>query len=593
MKKKFISAFLAGIMLLSVTAYAAEPVQTAAQKAKSSSLTVTDIADVTLTADPTRGIAMQLSGLYQRDITVGDTTRSAKIYIPSGADLGCYFVLLTVPDKTDTATFLKNSGWLSLADTYKFGIFAMEPKDQKWGTASSEMDYIKAAFAAAGDQKYYLGFPTYYLVGYGAGGVALQEYAMTKGISVCSAAFIDASDIGSSYLNTMKTTTYANSDITYGEVPVPVWIISQKITGNVKNVVDYWKAANECTDEAYGYHGGSIYFQQSNTDNLFTPKSCSSVAVLAQASKYTDTAFTTQVYLFLSRMTRYGGAAGGNTLGYRPDYTQLGVEFKSMTVNGYKREYLVYVPAAVKASGEAAPVVFALHGANQTYKMMFDISRWWEVADARNFILVMPTSTSPTGISTSWNSGFAEGSVDEMAFIEALVKQVEQDYSIDTTRVYCSGQSNGCMMTNSIGLKLSQYFTALGATSGPMIQYTNPEELATQTEKIPMFMLLGQYDLWDYSFAEDAASSGVRTTLNYWINRDNAGTIDSYRSYVNNRYTNYIWSDSVGVPMVRYTVTAGRGHSFLPDELWTIWDEWFSCWQKDANGNNVYQAAQQ
>ena len=581
MIKRFLSAFLAGIMMLTVTAYAAQPAQS----------TTTNIADVTLTADASRGIAMQLSGLYQRDIAVGDTTRSAKIYIPSGAELGCYFVLVAVPDAKDTAAFLKNSGWISLADCYKFGIFAMEPQKQKWGDADDEMAYIEAAFKAAGDKKYYLPFPTYYLAGYGAGGTALQKYAMTQGINICSAVFIDASDIVPSYLNTMKTAKYDNSNIAYSEVPMPVWIISRTLSDNTKSVIDYWKTANECTAESYGYNGGSIFFQNQNTDSIFTPKSCSSVAVLQKAANYTDAAFTATLYNFLAKTTRYGGAADGNTLGARPDYTKLGVALKNMTGNGYKREYLVYVPASVKASGRAAPMVFALHGANQTYKMMFDISRWWEVADARSFILVMPTSTSPTGISTSWNSALNKESVDELAFIQALVQQVEKDYSIDTTRVYCSGQSNGCMMTNTIGLRLSQYFTALGATSGPIIQIDNPAAVATRSEQIPMYLILGEHDLWDYSFGENATSAGVRNTLTYWISRNSSGSINSYRSFVNNRYTNYVWSSTSGIPMVRYTVTAGRGHSFLPDELRMIWDEWFSCWQKDANGNNVYQAA--
>jgi hypothetical protein len=39
--------------------------------------------------------------------------------------------------------------------------------------------------------------------------------------------------------------------------------------------------------------------------------------------------------------------------------------------------------------------------------------------------------------------------------------------------------------------------------------------------------------------------------------------------------------------VVRYTVTKGRRHSIIPEEMERIWD-WYVLWQKDAAGNNVY-----
>ncbi len=537
--------------------------------------------------DPANSIKMLVNGLLEKDITVSDTlTRTVKIYIPEACDLGSYFVVLTVPDGEDTATWLVKSGWIALAEEKELCLYVMEP-DGEWGTAEEEAAYIAAAYSNIAGGNYYLTFPTYYLVGYGEPGKALQKYAMTTGITVAGAVFIDASSIDPSYLETMASTNYSNAtySIAYPDVPVPVWIISKSFDTNTEEVISYWKTANDCEDTEYGFNDGIICFQDENSTNMFTPQSVSYVATLEKKVDYNDPDLATMLYEdFLSNTTRYGGNAGGNTLAARPDYESLGVEFKTMTVDGYKREYLVYVPEDLRESEEAAPVVFALHGMSQTYKMMFDISQWWKVADARGFILVMPTSTVTPSI--IWNTAGSDSLADDFGFIEALIAQIDNDYNVDVTKRYLTGQSMGCMMSHSLAMTIPEYFAAIGATSGPIMDAYIPTP--TSTEEIPFYIMVGEYDFWVVDIAADSASP-FRSTLEYWLDINSAGDIDAPSGYyVNDRYLNYSWNNAEGIPMVRYTITEGRGHSFLPEEMWTLWDEWFSHWHQDGEGNNVY-----
>src|SRR5688572_21968841 len=62
-----------------------------------------------------------------------------------------------------------------------------------------------------------------------------------------------------------------------------------------------------------------------------------------------------------------------------------GVNCRLMEVDGYPREYIVYVPAGATArmgAGEQVPLVLMLHGTGGDGTKFFNISGWREKADA-------------------------------------------------------------------------------------------------------------------------------------------------------------------------------------------------------------------
>src|SRR5205085_1601749 len=128
------------------------------------------------------------------------------------------------------------------------------------------------------------------------------------------------------------------------------------------DVVEYWKKANQTVAARDEFLGGSIFNQQKDTLDGYVANSVSSVAVLHQSGGAQDPTLSAKIYDgFLSRYTRYGGNVGGNTIGTRPDYAALGVEYKTIPLGGRLREYMVYVPEKAKAAaqrGEKVPLVF-------------------------------------------------------------------------------------------------------------------------------------------------------------------------------------------------------------------------------------------
>lgn len=542
--------------------------------------------------DPMAGIKMGISGLFERTVT--GTDRTVKLYVPEGAHLGAYMVVMNVPDGEDTARWLVKSGWIELANAEKFLLYVFEPGPSgRWGAADDELPYIETAYnnisqnTSDGRGTWYLPPESYYVVGYDTAGSVLQKVVMKDPTLVAAAAFVDASNIDGGFLQEMNTKYYPTRDwngnlVASSSVPMPVWIIAGRDSGNTTAVVDYWKKANQTVRHGRGFNGGDIFYQADGALYGYVAKSSrSAVAVLQKNNARNDSTMSKKIYgEFLAQYTRYGGNVGGNTIGSRQDYRKLGAQLKTIELDGRLREYMVYVPRAARiaaARGKNVPLVFSLHGANMTMHSMFDFSRWWEVADDEGFILVHPTGLN-TANRTGWNTG---ASSTDMTFIQLLLDSLKANYNVDANRIYLGGQSNGSQMSQAIGrnLALSKNFTAVGSTSFPSTS-TN-----YAGETLPFYTLFGEFDFWPYQLS----APQVGNMMAYWIARNGAlGTPTSPASEETaGRFVTYKWSNADGVNVVRYTVTKGRGHSIIPEEMERLWD-WYALWRKDAAGNNVY-----
>ncbi|MFB4274539.1 PHB depolymerase family esterase [Nonomuraea sp. MTCD27] len=542
--------------------------------------------------DPMAGISMGISGLFER--TIAGTDRTAKLYVPQGAHLGAYMVVTNVPDGEETVRWLADSGWIKLADREKFLLYVFEPGlSGSWGTAEQEQVYIETAYgnislnSSEGRGTWYLPPESYYVVGYDTAGSVLQKMVMKDPTLVAAAAFVNASDIGGDFLASLDSNYYPTPDrngnlVASSNVPLPVWIISKDLSQNTSHVIDYWKEANQTGNRSTGFQGGKIYYQKHGTLHGYVADSSrTAVAVREKKNLRNDTVSSEKIYEdFLSLYTRYGGNVGGNTVGSRPDYQKLGVQFKTLVLDGRLREYMVYVPRKAKEAarrGEDVPAVFSLHGSGMTMYAMFDYSRWWEVADDEGFILVVPTGLNTTN-RTGWNT--SDTSID-MSYIQLLLDEVKAEYNVDASRIYLGGQSNGSMMTQAIGrnLALSKNFAALGSTSGggTSTDYSG--------EVLPFFLLFGEFDFWPYQLSTPT----VGNSMTYWINRNDAlGTATTPASEeTNGRYLIYKWNNADGVNVVRYGVTKGRGHSIIPEEMRLLWN-WYELWKKAPDGSSAY-----
>jgi polyhydroxybutyrate depolymerase len=128
-------------------------------------------------------------------------------------------------------------------------------------------------------------------------------------------------------------------------------------------------------------------------------------------------------------------------------------------VDGLERRYRLHVPAV---HDSPAPLILAFHGGGNTPKQMEKMTGLSALADREGFIVAYPE-----GVKDFWNDGrgtmrSAKSGVDDVAFTRAVIEDIQRRATIDTSRIYATGISNGGILTNRLGCAMADTFAAIG-----------------------------------------------------------------------------------------------------------------------------------
>jgi polyhydroxybutyrate depolymerase len=136
---------------------------------------------------------------------------------------------------------------------------------------------------------------------------------------------------------------------------------------------------------------------------------------------------------------------------------------QTLQINGSDRTYLLHLPTGDQ-SGRPLPLVLVLHGAQMTSALMAEITGLNAWADKEGFIVVYPQ-----GLEQHWNTIQEPGStVDDFAFIKALIANIEKTYSVDRSRLFAAGLSNGAEFAQELGCSDDFRFKAIVAISATL-----------------------------------------------------------------------------------------------------------------------------
>lgn len=154
---------------------------------------------------------------------------------------------------------------------------------------------------------------------------------------------------------------------------------------------------------------------------------------------------------------------------------------RSIEVGNLRRRYVAYLPTGYRADVPTA-LVIAFHGGGGNPQSMMRLSGLNEKADEAGFVVVYPYGTGrnpDTGL--TFNGGDCCGyahrrNIDDVAFVRALLDDLDTVVTIDANRVYATGLSNGGMMAYRLAAELSDRIAAIAPVGGPMMTDTcNPE----------------------------------------------------------------------------------------------------------------------
>lgn len=554
-------------------------------------------------------IPMLWQGLLELPLNVGNCPRTAKYYVPKDLPQGAATVVLNIPDGFRTVDFLERSGWMDKADTERFCLFAVEPAAGGWKSPDVESAYISAAVGALKLGQHLLVAFAPYVVGYGRIGALLHKIVMSDPLHTAAAVFLDASDIDAACRADYLQHCFSTADrfdpngepltLPYSVVPVPMWIASENPDPDTDSMISYWRSAAKAYN-VMTCGEDTVFFQNGETE--YTPEGNILQVIVSRRRFACDSPETTdRIYAFLKQYYRYGMGPLSNAVSLRTEPEDIGAERKFFTDrHGIDREYLVYVPAAYRDGHKKLPVILAYHGASQSMRNMMANGMWYRIADEQGIILVYPESTlmaMPNQLSRGltfayrpiWELYTDPNNNALIDYADEMLNQVIADYPADPSRIYCTGHSMGCMMTNYLGSSVvSHRFAAVGATSGCLQTRTT-----TGTQPVPAFMTAGQFDLWDYRVESDGP---ITAQTDMWLVRNGLATEENVKEvrtsaaeeYSEGRFRNYVWKDAAGIPWVRYAWIAKKHHVHNLNDNRIFWDQWFSLWQLCEDGTRRY-----
>ena len=148
-------------------------------------------------------------------------------------------------------------------------------------------------------------------------------------------------------------------------------------------------------------------------------------------------------------------------------------QFAAKSYSGSRdRNYKVFVPSSYTGQ-DRVPLVMVLHGCSQTDVNMVNETRFKDLAERDNFIVVYPFVTSydptPPRASNCW--GFfidqqIHKGAGEVEDLHQIALEVEAEFKIDPNRRYVTGLSSGAGMSVDLAVAQSAYFAAAGSVEG-------------------------------------------------------------------------------------------------------------------------------
>jgi polyhydroxybutyrate depolymerase len=140
-----------------------------------------------------------------------------------------------------------------------------------------------------------------------------------------------------------------------------------------------------------------------------------------------------------------------------------------LVANDRSRPFALFTPSSYH-EGSAMPLVILLHGLGSSGDAVEQYFEVQELAASKGFLYVHPDGTKHPDGDQFWNAtdaccGFGS-TVDDVAYLTAVIDQVEAVRDVDRSRVYVMGHSNGGFMSYRMACDLADRVAAIASVAG-------------------------------------------------------------------------------------------------------------------------------
>lgn len=528
-------------------------------------------------------------GLYFLETVDGEG--SIYIYLPSDLEFSAWNVTVLASGPCEPVCFISETGWKDLADKEKFMLIIGIPSGQPSGN-DGYLGLMEHLSAAVCNKQHYDAQPfCSYAVAYGSACCSLFSYACLNPETYAGVAFVGepvfAGDLAAMTERGRAVLPYVPA----AEVALPAYFECDSGNNACEAAIQLFKKRNNTVEEPFIQGDMSVYpaLQNVRRDSV-NGQACASVVVREPLS--TPAKSSSSAWSYLRKVIRTSGVGPGGLHPYRT-LEQWGAQRREIMHDGVRRFWIEYAPERNVSREQKRPVVIFLHGGSQTGYTGMYAPEWMNVAESRDFILVMPTGTvrefGTSAPHPAWNAKRDPGLFDDEGFIRQIIDDVASRYEVDRGRVYVTGHSMGSAMTQRCALAMPELFAAVASNSGIVAGgFMGDFDSSGVREDIQMpavWIQMGEHDVGG-GFFED--NPKAERTCRYWVQRGSLGEFDQPSTYSCGRYKTRVWANEQGVPMLSYTVALDKPHAVMPQDAWFYYDEFFCKFSRDEEGRLRY-----
>ena len=134
------------------------------------------------------------------------------------------------------------------------------------------------------------------------------------------------------------------------------------------------------------------------------------------------------------------------------------------------RPYRFHVPVRYEP-GKPTPLVILLHGYSASGESQDSYFQLTTLSDERTFLYAAPDGTLDSAGERFWNvtdacCNFAGKPIDDVAYLNAVIDDVQSKYTVDSKRIFLIGHSNGGFMAHRFACDQADRIAGIATLAG-------------------------------------------------------------------------------------------------------------------------------
>jgi polyhydroxybutyrate depolymerase len=248
------------------------------------------------------------------------------------------------------------------------------------------------------------------------------------------------------------------------------------------------------------------------------------------------------------------------------------------------RSYWLHVPPSYDGS-EPVPLVINLHGAAGFniknpfgfFKSCFmeKYTGFSEKADEEGFIIVYPNGKlffrgGAFGFDSEWYSIWFLNLVNDVGFIKNLIEKMEDNYNINSSRIYVTGHSSGGFLSYAVASWLSDRIAAIAPNAGAIGGREYEDEpyyyIPVPENPVAVIAFHGTNDSF-VPYENSTQSVSVNQSISFWVENNGCDAVpDIWISDTGRTIKKTYKNGSRGTEVILYT-TVGGSHCWPGNDL--------------------------